>query len=103
MRNLLLAAAAGATLAAGALATQPASAQAYVYYPPTVVAPVVQPGYRYDDEGRPYYDDGYRPAAVVVGEAGSALGPTLVQGYAAVPHDRYGPDPNRMGAPHGHP
>jgi hypothetical protein len=102
MRNLLLAAAAGATFVGAGMTAQTASAQAYIYYPPAAAA-VVQPGYRYDDEGRPYYDDGYRaPGVVVVGEAGSALGPALVEGYATVPYDRYGPDPNGMVAPDGH-
>ena len=98
MRKLLLAGLAGATLLGGAAVVQTASAQPYVVYPP---ARVVEPGYRYDAYGRPYYDDGYRGPAYVP-EAGSVLGPALAEGYASVPYDRYGPDPNGMIAPDGH-
>jgi len=98
MRKLILAAVAGGTLLGGAAIAQTAAAQAYVVYPP---ARVVEPGYRFDAYGRPYYDDGYR-APAYVGEAGSVLGPALVEGYARVPYDRYGPDPNGMIAPDGH-
>ena len=100
MRKLLFAAAAGATLLGGAMISQTVSAQPYVVYP--APAPAVEPGYRYDAYGRPYYDDGYRAPGVYVGEAGSVLGPAIVQGYASVPYDRYGPDPNGMIAPDGH-
>ena len=100
MRKLLLAAAAGATLLGGAAISQTASAQPYVVYPAAPAA--VEPGYRYDAYGRPYYDDGYRAPGVYVGEAGSVLGPAIVNGYASVPYDRYGPDPNGMIAPDGH-
>lgn len=100
MRKLLLAGVAGATLLGGAMIAQSVSAQPYVVYP---AAPtVVEPGYRYDAYGRPYYDDGYRTPGVYVGEAGSVLGPAIVNGYASVPYDRYGPDPNGMIAPDGH-
>jgi hypothetical protein len=98
MRKLLLTALGAATAIGGAAIAQNVSAQPYVVYP----APVAQPGYRYDEYGRPYFDDGYRAPGVYVGEAGSVLGPALVQGYAAVPYDRYGPDPNGMIAPDGH-
>jgi hypothetical protein len=102
MRKLVLAAVAGGTILGGATIAQAVSAQAYVYYPPAA-APAIEPGYRYDAYGRPYYDDGYRAApGVYVGEAGSTLGPALVEGYARVPYDRYGPDPNGMIAPDGH-
>ncbi|HZZ69200.1 MAG TPA: hypothetical protein VFE18_13590 [Phenylobacterium sp.] len=100
MRKLLLIGVAGATLLGAAAIGQAASAQAYVVYP--TPAPAVEPGYRYDAYGRPYYDDGYRAPDVYVGEAGSAIGPALVEGYASVPYDRYGPDPNGMVAPDGH-
>jgi hypothetical protein len=83
MRKLLLASLTGATLIGGALIAQTASAQPYVVYPSG------EPGYRFDDYGRPYYDDGYR-------------GPGLYAGEAAVPYDRFGPDPNGMIAPDGH-
>jgi len=100
MRKLLLAGVAGATLLGGAMIAQSVSAQPYVVYP---AAPaVVEPGYRYDAYGRPYYDDGYRAPGVYVGEAGSVLGPAIVNGYASVPYDRYGPDPNGMIARDGH-
>jgi hypothetical protein len=99
MRKLILAAVAGGTLLGGAAIAQAAAAQAYVVYPP---ARVVEPGYRYDAYGRPYYDDGYRAPGYVVGEAGAVLGSALADGYARVPYDRYGPDPNGMIAPDGH-
>jgi hypothetical protein len=99
MRQLLLAAVAGATLLGGAAIAQAVSAQPYVVYPAGPA--VVEPGYRYDAYGRPYFDDGYRGPAYVP-EAGSVLGPAIVNGYASVPYDRYGPDPNGMIAPDGH-
>jgi hypothetical protein len=99
MRKLLLAAVAGGAVLGGAMAAQAVSAQPYVVYPD---ARVVEPGYRYDAYGRPYYDDGYRRPDYYVGEAGSTLGPALADGYARVPYDRYGPDPNGMIAPDGH-
>jgi hypothetical protein len=99
MRKLLLAGVAGATLLGAALIAQSASAQPYIIYP--AGPSVVEPGYRYDAYGRPYYDDGYRAPAYVP-EAGSVLGPALVEGYASVPYDRYGPDPNGMIAADGH-
>ena len=100
MRNLLIAGVAGAhaSLHRQRAITGSAAAQPYVVYP--AVPAVVEPGYRYDAYGRPYYDDGYRAPGVYVGEAGSVLGPALVQG--GVPYDRYGPDPNGMIAPDGH-
>jgi hypothetical protein len=100
MRKLLLAGVAGATLLGGAAIAQTVSAQPYVVYPaPTTV---VEPGYRYDAYGRPYYDDGYRAPGAYVDEAGSVLGPAIVEAYGGVPYDRYGPDPNGMIAPDGH-
>ncbi len=99
MRKLILAAVAGGTLISGAAMVQTAAAQAYVVYPP---ARVVEPGYRYDAYGRPYYDDGYRAAPGYYAEGGAVLGSALADGYARVPYDRYGPDPNGMIAPDGH-
>jgi len=66
---------AGATLVSGALIASSAAAQPY------------EPGYRYDEYGRPYYDDGYRAPGAY---------------YGAVPYDRFGPDPNGMIAADGH-
>lgn len=100
MRNLLYAAAAAATALGGATIASAVHAQPYGYYAP---APAyVAPGYRYDEFGRPYYDDGYRRPAYVAPLAGSVLGPALADGYARVPVDRYGPDPNGMIAADGH-
>ncbi|MGZ3377473.1 MAG: hypothetical protein ACXU8S_12825 [Phenylobacterium sp.] len=99
MRKLLLAGVVSATLLGGAAITQTASAQPYVVYPGA--PPAGEPGYRYDAYGRPYFDDGYRGPAYVP-EAGSVLGPAIVEAYGRVPYDRYGPDPNGMIAPDGH-
>lgn len=98
MRKLLFAAAATAGVLGGAMIAQSAQAQPYGYYAP---APVYAPGYRYDEFGRPYYDDGYRPGYVAP-LAGAVLGPALADAYASVPVDRYGPDPNGMIAADGH-
>ncbi len=78
MRKLLVAALAGASALGGAMIAQGAGAQPYYYGP--APARIYEPGYRYDDYGRPYYDEG----------------------YAAVPVDRFGPDPNGMIAADGH-
>ena len=77
MRKLLIAALAGASALGGAMVAQSTAAQPY--YAP-LPAPIYEPGYRYDDYARPYYDEG----------------------YAAVPVDRFGPDPNGMIAADGH-
>ena len=98
MRKLLLAGLAGATLLGGGMIAQTAAGQPYVVYQ----APPAEPGYRYDADGRPYYDDGYRATAPVYLEGAAVIGPALVEGYASVPYDRYGPDPNGMVAPDGH-
>ena len=99
MRKLLVAAAAAATALGGAMIAGSAPAQPYGYYAP---APAyVAPGYRYDEFGRPYYDDGYRPGYVAP-LAGALIGPALANVYGRVPVDRYGPDPNGMIAPDGH-
>jgi hypothetical protein len=82
MRKLLFAAAAGATVLGGAMIAQTVQAQPYGYY--YGPAPAYAPGYRYDEFGRPYFDDGYRGPA------------------AAMPYDRFGPDPNGMIAADGH-
>jgi len=74
MRKLLMALMAGGTVLGGAAIASSAAAQPY------------EPGYRYDAFGRPYYDDGYRD----------------YRGYADVPYDRFGPDPNGMIAADGH-
>src|SRR5437879_5428965 len=79
MRKLLFAAAASATVLGGAMIAQTVQAQPYGYYP----APAYVPAYRYDEFGRPYVDNAYRAPA-------------------AVPYDRFGPDPNGMIAADGH-
>jgi hypothetical protein len=99
MRKLLIATLAGASALGGVMIAQAVQAQPYGYYPPA--AAYAEPGYRYDADGRPYYDDGYR-APRYVGDAGAVLGSALADGYARVPYDRYGPDPNGMIAPDGH-
>ena len=96
MRTLLVAALAGASALGGVMVAQTTAAQPYYAAP----ARVYEPGYRYDEFGRPYYDDGYRPGYYV--EGGSVVGPALVEGYARVPVDRFGPDPNGMIAADGH-
>ena len=96
MRNLLLAAAASVAALGGVAVAQSVHAQPY-YVP----APALQPGYHYDEFGRLYYDDGYRPGYVAP-LAGAVIGPPLVDAYARVPVDRYGPDPNGMIAADGH-
>ena len=98
MRKLLVAAAAVASAFGGAMIAQAVQAQPYGYYAP---APVYAPGYRYDEFGRPYFDDGYRPGYVAP-LAGAVLGPPLADAFARVPFDRYGPDPNGMIAADGH-
>jgi len=85
MRKFLLVAAVGAAALAAPLITPAAQAQPYGY--PRVI-PVAQPGYRYDEFGRPYFDEGYR-----------AYG-RYRDDY--VPHDRFGADPNGMIAADGH-
>jgi len=50
MRKLLFAAAAAASALGGAMIAQGVQAQPYGYYAP---APVLAPGYRYDEFGRP--------------------------------------------------
>jgi hypothetical protein len=75
MRKLLIAALAGAGALGGAMAAQTAHAQ---------------PGYHYDDYGRPYFDNG-----------------AYARGYydydrLGVPYDRFGPDPNGLIARDGH-
>jgi hypothetical protein len=97
MRMLLVAALAGASALGGVMIAQTATAQPY--YAPAP-ARIYEPGYRYDEFGRPYYDDGYRPGYYV--EGGAVVGPALVEGYARVPVDRFGPDPNGMIAADGH-
>jgi hypothetical protein len=98
MRILTLgAAAAGLTLAGGAMI---GSAQAQVYYvpraAPAYVAPLPAPAPGYYS----YYDaDGN----LVTGVAASPLGTVLAPAYgAAMRYDRYGPDPNGMIAADGH-
>ena len=98
MRKLLVAATAAAGVLGGAMIAEGVQAQPYGYYAP---APVLAPGYRYDEFGRPYYDDGYRPGYAAP-LAGAVLGPPLADVYARVPVDRYGPDPNGMIAADGH-
>lgn len=99
MRKLLLTALGAATALGGASAAPALHAQPYVVYPPT--AAVVEPGYRYDADGRPYYDDGYR-APGYIPEGAAVLGPVLADSYSRVPYDRYGPDPNGLFAADGH-
>ena len=98
MRKLLVAATAAAGVLGGAMIAQGVQAQPYGYYAPRAV---LEPGYRYDEFGRPYYDDGYRPGYAAP-LAGSVLGPPLADVYGRVPVDRYGPDPNGMIAADGH-
>jgi hypothetical protein len=100
MRKVLLTALGAATvLGAGGVA--PAlHAQPYVVYPPA--AALVEPGYRYDADGRPYYDDGYRAPGYHAPEGAAVLGPALADSYSRVPYDRYGPDPNGLFASDGH-
>jgi len=101
MRKLLLAAMAGGTVLGGAMIAQTVTAQPYGYYAPV---------YHFDSYGRRYFDDAYgrhyvdsdRDYYDAPALAGSVLGPALVEGYARVPYDRYGPDPNGMIAPDGH-
>jgi len=93
-----VAAAAGAAVMGGAMIAQTAHAQTYYVPAP---APVYEPGYRYDEFGRPYYDDAYR-RGYVAPLAGAVIGPPLYDAYARVPVDRYGPDPNGMIAADGH-
>jgi len=102
MRKLLMAAVAGSTLLGGAMVAQSVTAQPYGYY--------VAPAYHYDSYGRRYFEDAYgrhyvddAPAYYdAPAIAGAVIGPALVEGYARVPYDRYGPDPNGMIAPDGH-
>jgi hypothetical protein len=104
MRKLLVAAAAGASVLGGAMIAQPLQAQPYGYYRP---APPYY-AYHYDSYGRRYFEDAdgrhytddrpYDAPAI----AGSVLGPAFAEGYADVPYDRYGPDPNGMIARDGH-
>src|SRR4051794_31707017 len=80
MRKPLVAALAGASALGGVMIAQTTAAQPY--YAPAP-ARVYEPGYRYDEFGRPYYDDGYRPGYYAEGAA--VVGPALVEGYARVP------------------
>ncbi|HEY0436773.1 MAG TPA: hypothetical protein VGC92_09045 [Phenylobacterium sp.] len=99
MRNLLLAAAAGAAALGGAAIAPAVHAQPYDYYRP---APAYEPAYRYDDYGRRYdYDEAYRPGYAAP-MAGAVIGSTIYDTYGRVPVDRFGPDPNGMIAPDGH-
>jgi len=97
MRKLLIAAAAGASALGGVMIAQAVQAQPIVVAP---AAPVYAPpaGYHYDAYGRLVYDPAY--AAPVVG--GAVIGAPLVNAYAGVPVDEYGPDPNGMRAADGH-
>jgi len=103
MRKLLVAAVAGASVLGGAMIAQTVQAQPYGYYER------VAPAYHYDSYGRRYFEDRYGRHYVddsddVYGPAiaGSVLGSALADGYARVPYDRYGPDPNGMISPDGH-
>ena len=101
MRILTLgAAAAGLTLAGGAL-IGPAVAQTY-YVPAPAYAPApayVVPGAPVAPGYYSYYDaDGN----LVTGVAASPLGTVLAPAYGATRVDRFGPDPNGMIAPDGH-
>jgi len=73
MRKLLMATVTGAAILGGVAIASATAAQPY------------EPGYRYNEFGRLYYDDGYP-----------------VRGYGDVPYDRFGPDPNGMIAADGH-
>jgi len=106
MRKLLVAAAAGASVLGGAMIAQPLQAQPDGYYVHAPAPPYY--AWHYDSYGRRYFEDAngrhydddrdYDAPAI----AGSVLGPAIAEGYAAVPYDRYGPDPNGMIAPDGH-
>ena len=98
IRKMAVAAAAGAAAMGGAMIAQTVHAQTYYVPAP---APLYEPGYRYDEFGRPYYEDRYRPRYVAP-LAGAVVGPPLADVYARVPVDRYGPDPNGMIAADGH-
>ena len=100
MRKLLLTALGAATVIGGAAMAPAIHAQPYVVYP--AARTPLEPGYRYDAYGRPYYDDGYRAPGRYLGEAGAAIGPALADGYGRIPYDRYGPDPNGLIAADGH-
>jgi hypothetical protein len=104
MRKLLVATVAGAAVLGGAMVAQAVQAQPYGYY--ERVAPYYAPAYHYDTYGRRYFEDAYGRHYVDDYDgpaiAGSVLGPALVDGYARVPYDRFGPDPNGMIAPDGH-
>lgn len=82
MRKLLLAGATGAALLGGAMVVHGAAAQPYGAYR---AAPAIEPGYRFDAYGRPYFEDRSAPYS-----------------YASVPYDSFGPDPNGMFAADGH-
>jgi len=109
MRKMLGAALIGLTVAGGAVIAGTAQAQPYGYYAPAPSgyydsyvyyhsAPVyTAPSYGYT---APVY--GYN-GSDVAGLAGALIGSVIAPAYgAAVPVDRYGPDPNGMIAPDGH-
>jgi hypothetical protein len=104
MRKLLVATVAGAAVLGGAMVAQAVQAQPYGYY--ERVTPYDAPAYHYDTYGRRYFEDAYGRHYVDDYDgpaiAGSVLGSALADGYAGVPYDRFGPDPNGMIAPDGH-
>jgi hypothetical protein len=101
MRILTLgAAAAGLTLAGGALI---GPAQAQVYYVPQAAPTYVAPAPGYAAPAPSYYSYYDADGNLVTGVAASPLGTVLAPAYGpAMRYDQYGPDPNGMIAADGH-